>query len=218
MLKAVIFDVDGVLVDSYHAHFLSWRHLGNEHGVEVTEEQFASTFGRTSRDILARWDRSFDERAIARLAERKEELYRDIVRADFPTMYGAERLLDELAAAGVALALGSSGPPENVELSMEKLGRDRFDAYVTGFDVEHGKPAPDVFLTAARRLGVSPAECVVIEDAVPGLQAAKAAEMAAVGLVSTGHTRYELIAADPDLVVAWLDELSVDTLRSLVPD
>lgn len=218
MLKAVIFDIDGVLVDSFHAHFLSWRHLGNEHGVKVTEEQFAATFGRTSRDILSsHWDKPLDERDVQRLDARKEELYREIVRADFPTMYGAERLLDDLAAAGVAIAVGSSGPPENVELVVEKLGRHRFAACVNGFDVEHGKPAPDIFLTAARRLGAEPSECVVVEDAVPGIQAAKAAGMAAVALVSTGHTRYELAAAHPDLVVGWLDELSVDILKHLAP-
>ena len=129
-------------------------------------------------------------------------------------MPGGLELLAGLHAAGFRLALGSSAPPENVELVIERLELGRWlDAVVTGRDVTRGKPDPQVFLLAAERLGVPPARCVVIEDAPVGIAAARAAGMAAVALASTGRTRESLAAAD--LVIDRLDELSPERLRRL---
>jgi len=216
MSIAVIFDMDGVLVDSYHAHYESWLRLYGDLGLAYTEAAFAADFGRTSRDILRRTlpGELADER-VRELDALKEAYYRDILRANFTPMDGAKQLLDALAAADFKLAIGSSGPPENVALVMEKLGAERFGAAVTGQDVTRGKPDPQVFLIAAERLGVSPAECAVVEDAVHGIEAAKAAGMASVGLTGT-TTRAELSAAD--LVVDSLRVLSPDGIRTLIMD
>ena len=131
-------------------------------------------------------------------------------------MEGASELLEQLHVAGWQLAVGSSGPPENVALVMDQVDRqNRIRVRVTGRDVTRGKPDPQVFLMAAERLGVPPECCLVVEDAAAGVTAASAANMATVGLVSTGRTRDELSAAD--LVVGSLCELSVDTLKKLVP-
>ncbi|MEX0613982.1 MAG: HAD hydrolase-like protein [Pirellulales bacterium] len=120
----VIFDVDGVLVDSYRAHFVSWRKLYGELAINYSEEAFAADFGRTSRDILRRTlgDQLSEER-IRELDERKESLFRDILRESFPAMDGAVDLIDALSADGFLLAVGSSGPPENIALTLEKLDR-----------------------------------------------------------------------------------------------
>ena len=211
---AVIFDVDGVLVDSYQAHFQSWRQMLAEKGVEFTEEEFRATFGRTSRDIIAElYDGKLTDEQIRELDERKEALYRDILRQEFPAIDGAVELVDALATAGIKLAVGSSGPNENVALTLECLGRsDAFAARVTGSDVTRGKPDPQVFLLAAERLGVSPAECVVVEDAPAGVEAANRAEMASVALTGTA-TREQL--AEADVVVESLRELTVEQLQEL---
>lgn len=212
---AVIFDMDGVLVDSYQAHFESWQKFYGELGVEYDEEKFAADFGRTSRDILRRTlgDDLSDEQVVA-WDSRKEALYRDILREHFPAMDGAIELIKALDAGGFKLAVGSSGPPENVALAIEQLAAGaHFDATVTGADVTRGKPDPQVFLIAAERLGVTPANCAVVEDAVHGITAAKRAGMTAIGLTGTLQ-RAEL--GEADAVVDSLRELSAERIRSLI--
>ncbi len=219
MLQAVIFDMDGVLVDSYRAHFESWGSLAAEHAIPFDDQTFAATFGRTSRDIIRLlWQgRALGDGAVQALDDRKEALYRDVVGRDFPAMDGARELLDALAAAGIPLAVGSSGPPENVELAVEKLGGPGlFGATVTGRDVERGKPDPEVFLLAAERLGAPPANCVVIEDAPDGIEAARAAGMAAVALLSSGRAEADFRQILPDLIVGSLRELSPAVLRAVL--
>ncbi len=218
MLQAVIFDMDGVLVDSYHAHFESWAALCAEHAIPLDDQAFAATFGRTSRDIIRQlWQgRALDGAAVRALDDRKEVLFREIVSRDFPAMDGARELLESLRAAGVALAGGSSGPPENVALALDDLGKDFFEAVVTGRDVDRGKPDPQVFLLAAERLGAAPQACVVIEDAHAGIRAARAAGMAVAALTSTGRTEEDFRETPPDLVVGSLRELSPEVLGALL--
>ena len=205
----VIFDVDGVLVDSYQAHFESWLQLAIDEGQTLTEEEFGAHFGRTSREIMAdQWpDLKLTEADMTAWDDRKERHYREIVATDFPVMPGAITLIDDLTAAGFALALGSSGPAENVLLARQMLDRvDEIAVTVTGQDVSRGKPDPEVFLTAAERLGIAPERCAVIEDACHGISAANRAGMVSIALVSTGHTRDEFVEADQ--VVDRLAELS----------
>lgn len=215
MQLTVIFDMDGVLVDTYHAHYRSWVALAEREGFTFTEAQFAPTFGRTSREIIAHfWGAELTEARIAEMDAAKEEAFRHIIEDDFPAMPGARELVDRLSDDGFALAVGSSGPPENVAMVLDKLGvSDRFQAVVTGMDVTRGKPDPQVFLIAAERLSTVPAACAVIEDAPAGVAAARAAGMKAVGLVSTGRTPEEL--AEADLVVRELTELTPARIRGL---
>jgi beta-phosphoglucomutase len=219
-LVAVIFDMDGVLVDSYRPHFHSWRQLAVEHGFALTEEEFATSFGTTSRDIIRRFWKGTDvtDERIRELDERKEALYREIVAADFPAMDGAVELLHALDGAGIRLGVGSSGPPENVDLALDKLGcRELFGAVVNGLEVSRGKPDPQVFQIAARRLGAPEESCVVIEDAPAGIQAATAAGMAGVALLSTGRSEDDFLDVKPAIVVRSLRELSPGVLSSLIP-
>ncbi len=215
---AVIFDMDGVLVDSYQAHFESWQVVAVEEGLAVTETQFATAFGRTSREIIASlWgeDRYTPDEILA-LDDRKEAAYRDIVRDDCPIMPGAVDLLESLGAAGFGLAVGSSGPPANIELVVDRLGcGGLFGATITGADVTRGKPDPQVFLLGAAGLGIEPGRCAVVEDAPAGVAAANAAGMTAIGFASTGRNREEL--SEARLVVDSLRELSAARIEGLIP-
>ena len=219
MTKAVIFDMDGVLVDSYRAHYESWRLLGEKHGLTMTEAEFTSTFGRTSADIIRNlWGDAVDEADIPAWDDEKEALYRDELRNSFPAMDGATELIEALAAAGIKMAIGSSGPPENVQLVLDCLpGAGAFTAAVTGQDVTRGKPDPEVFLIAAEKLGVAPEDCAVIEDAPAGIEAARRAGMTAVALTGTAD-RATLADAGAHVVVDSLRELTPQTIINLMAD
>ena len=215
--RAVIFDMDGVLVDSYRAHWESWHFMAEELGRGLSEDQFVTTFGRTSREIIAEhWGAdSLTPDENAEFDRRKEALYREIVDRDFPAMEGAAELIRDLSVAGFRLAVGSSGPPETVALAVDRLGaRAYFNTLVTGRDVTRGKPDPQVFLTAAARLQVAPSDCVVVEDAPVGIAAANAAGMTSVALLSTGHTEESVAAAH--VIVKSLRELSPARMHLLI--
>ena len=207
--RGVIFDMDGVLVDSYRAHFESWRRLAAKHGLQMSEQQFASTFGKTSREIIRQfWANVVDEADIPRWDEEKEALYREELLANFPEMDGASDLLRQLDTAGFALAVGSSGPLENVEVMLKCLPAGKLiHATVNGHEVTHGKPNPDVFLRAAEKLRIEPIRCAIVEDAPVGIEAAHRAGMAAVAITGTA-TRQQLAAA----------EIVVDSLREFTPE
>lgn len=213
----VIFDVDGVLIDSYQAHFDAWVILGRERGFSITEEQFATSFGRTSREAIVEIFglKDYSPEQIAELDEAKEAKYRELLADSFPELPGAGKLIDALFAAGVALGVGSSGPPPNVDLAVDKLQRrDKFRGIVTGRDVSRGKPDPQIFLLAAERIGLAPARCCVIEDAPAGIEAAHRAGMKCIAVTSTGRTAEEQHAAE--LIVPTLLELTPARIMELI--
>ena len=206
----VIFDMDGVLVDSYQAHYQSWRHTAAIYGLDLAEPDFAKTFGRTSRGIIHQlWPDRFSDSEIARFDTLKEKDYRDIIQKDFPEMSGAGDLLTRLHAAGLRLAIGSSGPAENIAAVQACLPNGQlFQATVNGSEVKHGKPDPEVFQIAARKLNLPPHRCAVIEDAPVGLQAARRAGAVPIALTGTA----------PRSVLTPLADLVVDSLADLTPE
>jgi beta-phosphoglucomutase len=212
----VIFDMDGVLVNSYQPHFLSWRQAAREHGLELGEKEFAVTFGRTSRDIIhALWGDRFSDAQIVAFDRRKEQAYRDIIAHNFPEMDGAGELVASLHGAGFAVAIGSSGPPENIAAVCAGLPHaELFDATVSGAEVRQGKPAPEVFLLAAKKLGLPPGRCAVIEDAPVGLEAAQRAGACAIAI--TGTAPYAVLATKARLVVGSLRELTPGVIGALI--
>ena len=215
--RAVIFDVDGVLVDSYHAHYEAWKRVGRRAGRPIREETFASLFGRRNREIIRLlWGDVLTEAQAEELSRWKEVQYREVLRADFRPMDGARELVDALKAAGFLLAVGSSGPPENVRLALEGLGRARlFDATVTGDEVRAGKPDPEVFLKASAKLGLEPRCSAVVEDSTAGIEAAVRAGMAPIALVGTAE-REALARAGAALVVDSLRDLSPEAVAALI--
>ena len=182
-----IFDHDGVLVDSYQLHLDSWLELGRRTGLPFTEAFIHRTFGMTNpsifRELLGDAIHPDD---IRRYAELKEECYRAEARNRLTLMPGVRDLLDRLTIAGARLAIGSSGPRLNLDLTIELCGlADRFAAIASLEDITRGKPDPEVFLVAARKAGVEPARSIVFEDAPVGIEAARAAGMWAVGVGTT---------------------------------
>lgn len=213
---AVIFDMDGVLVDSAPAHFESWQRLAREEGIVITHEQFEAGFGRQNRDIIPMFFGPVSPIRLAEIAERKESLYREIVRNNVPAVPGAARLVHELASQGIPLALGSAGPRDNIQLVLDSMGvSPHFRVIVSGEDASRGKPDPMVFQLACTRLEMLPARCVVIEDAIAGVQAAKAAGTR-VAAVMMHHSANALRKAGADLVVSRISDLTPDDLLELV--
>ncbi|MCY2989576.1 MAG: HAD family phosphatase [Planctomycetota bacterium] len=215
--EAVIFDLDGVLVDSSQAHFESWQLLCQERGWAMSRAQFDTTFGRTSREIIREfWGPAVrGDGEVAEVDDRKEAIFRELLAREFPAIDGGVELIDHLRAAGFVLAIGSSAPPDNVALALDCLQRrDAFGAIVTADDVQRGKPDPQVYRLAAQRLSVRPAKAVVIEDAPVGVMAAHAAGLKCIGLASTAQSRAQLAAAD--LVVSRLRELDATVIRRVL--
>lgn len=214
----VVFDMDGVLVDSAEPHFESWQRLAREEGITISRSQFEASFGRQNRDIIPAFFGPVTPQRLAAIADRKEALYREIVRGKVPAVEGAADLVRELNKAGVPLAIGSAGPRANIDLIVEGMGVGRhFAAIISADDVTRGKPDPQVFQLACERIGLPPKQCVVIEDAPPGVMAGKRAG-ASVAAIMMHHTRETLSAAGADLIVSRLRELSVQQLKKLVVD
>lgn len=213
----VIFDMDGVLVLTEQAHWESWLAPAGKRGANLSYERFKTCFGQINPDcipILFGPNVPADD-SLA-IADEKEAAFRDIVRANVPLAPGVVELLEELKRLRARLAVGSSGPRENVELIVNSGGlSEYFSALIDGSQVKRGKPAPDCFLTAANRMGVAPAACAVIEDAPVGIRAAVAAGMLAIG-VTTTHSKADLEQAGAHHVHGAPSEIDADALVALL--
>jgi beta-phosphoglucomutase len=208
-----IFDHDGVLVDSFALHEEAWLELERRTNLGFTSEFIHATFGMTNPSIFRQLlgDAISDE-DIRRYAELKEVCYRDVARGNIRLIDGMRQLLDALTARRVKLAIGSSGPLANLELTVSECGlTGRFAAIASLEDITRGKPDPEVFLVAAQKVGAAPARAVVFEDAPVGIQAAKSAGMHAIGLTTT-QPRVVLEQAGADEVVESVVGYDVDRL------
>lgn len=208
-----IFDHDGVLVDSLAFHQDAWVELGRRTGLAIAPGFIHETFGMTNPSIFRKLlGDGLDPAEMRRHSDLKEGCYRDLARGKVVLMEGVAGLLDGLTAAGVLLAIGSSGVRPNLDLTVESCGLSgRFAAIASLEDIERGKPDPQVFLVAAAKAGVPPSRAVVFEDAPVGIRAAKAAGMHAVG-VTTTHPADALMDAGADEVVESLGGYDVDAL------
>ncbi len=186
--KAVIWDLDGTLIDSVSHHWESWRVAMKAEGFHFTHEQFVADFGKRNDEILRhRLGLDLSDEDMRRIAWVKEELYRESVRTKgIELLPGVEYWLQTLQANGWLQALGTSAPRANIVAIFDVLGINTFFAAISSSeDVTSGKPAPDVFLAAARKLEVEPENCVVIEDAPAGIEAGKRAGMKTIGVLTT---------------------------------
>ena len=214
---AALFDWDGVIIDSSRHHEESWERLAREIALPLPNGHFKKGFGRKNEFIIPEilsW--SSEEGQIRQLSLRKEALYREVV-ADWglEPLPGVRTWLSRLRDAGVPCAIGSSTHRANIDLSLGLIGlAEFFVAIVTAEDVKQGKPDPEVFVKGAQALGARPERCVVFEDALVGIAAARAGGMKVVA-VATTHPVEELGMAD--LPVRRLDELEVATLAKWFP-
>ena len=212
-IQAVIWDLDGVILDSAEEHRLAWHRMAQEASLPFTDEQFWATFGMRNDRIFALLWKELPPERVPELADRKEAYYREIIREKAAPLPGAIELLSELRAAGYPQALASSTPLPNIEVISEVLGLHKYlDAFISGESVPHGKPAPDVFLKAAATLSIAPAHCLVIEDAVAGIQAAHAGGMKCIAVMGDRDLPG---LREAELGVKDLTEVNLERIRTL---
>jgi beta-phosphoglucomutase len=203
--RAVLWDLDGTLVDSAPHHWIAWQEVMAHEGHPVTPESFTSSFGHRNDTILrGLLGPGLSDAEVERIAGAKEALYRRFVKErGLEPLPGARLWLERLREAGWRQAVASSAPTANIAAAMAAVGLARlFEALVSADEVGVGKPDPAIFLAAADRLGVTPERCVVVEDAPAGLEGARRAGMRCVGVLSAHHPK--LVA---DLVVSSLESL-----------
>lgn len=212
-IKACIFDLDGVIVDTAKYHYIAWKEIAKELNFDFTEhdnERLKGVSRMRSLDILLEIGKlSLDEPTREHLADKKNKIYVGYIEkmGSDEILPGVQTFLDEIREAGISTAIGSAS--KNTPLILERIGLlDCFDAVVDGNKTSKAKPDPEVFLLGAHGLGVSPENCVVFEDAEAGIEAALAAKMKCVGI---GDPR---ILGKADLVIPGFKEMSLDRLKS----
>jgi beta-phosphoglucomutase family hydrolase len=213
-LEAVLWDMDGVIADTAEYHYRAWKEIFGEKGVAFSKADFMRYFGRR-HDTIVRF--AFGDKLSAAeahtIAEKKQILYRRLVSANVIPLPGAVALIRALNRHGIKTAIGTSAVPDNVTVILKGLRiEDCFQAIAYGMEVPEGKPSPAIFLLAARKLGIQPANCVVIEDAIAGVDAARRAGMKCVA-VTNSHPGDKLQEAD--LVVDSLEKVNVKVLKGL---
>ncbi|MBA7564904.1 MAG: beta-phosphoglucomutase family hydrolase [Dehalococcoidia bacterium] len=214
-IAAVIWDMDGVLADTAPHHLLAWQETFAKRGINFTEADFKRGFGIRNDAIIKNvLGEQVTPEEIEAIAREKEATFRRIIGKDIKPLPGALELVKALDEGSIRMAIASSTTIENIHLIVGSLGiADYFKAVITGHDVTEGKPSPQVFLLAAQRLGAEPKNCIVVEDAVAGVKAAKSAGMYCVA-VSNTHPKESL--GEADLIVASLEMVTVKDLEGLV--
>jgi HAD superfamily hydrolase (TIGR01509 family) len=211
-VRAVLWDMDGTLIDSEEFHWISWRDTMANEGVPITREQFLASFGQRDDSIIPRWlgVASTPER-VEKISSAKEELYRDLIRRHgMKPLPGVRTWLHRLHEAGWLQAIASAAPRPNIDVVLEALSATRlFQGIVSADDVHHGKPDPEVYLIAASRLGAPPARSIVVEDAAAGVEGARRAGMRSIGISRNGkHLPADIVVRSLEL----LDQNAFETL------
>lgn len=210
--RAILWDMDGVLADTSQLHFATWELVLNEEGIPFDRQKFHRIFGLKNRDLLPFLaGKPMDPEWVDRISDQKELAFRQSLPGLQPFPGVVEWLL-RFKSWGWKQAVASSAPPENVDALVDVLGiREYFDSLVTPGDLP-GKPDPAVFLKASQELDVLPAHCIVIEDSIPGLEAARKAGMFCIAVTTTNPPEALTRA---DVVVERLDQLTVAQVKSL---
>lgn len=213
---AIIFDMDGVIVDNHRYHLQSWLSFFEQHNISMTEAEYKEQVnGRVMHTILPQLlGRKLSSEEIRTFGEQKEVAYRAAYRDHIQPTPGLVAFLEELRQQDIPRAIATSAPPANVDFTLDHTGlRAYFPVIVDDTMVTQGKPDPEVYLLSAEQLKMPPAQCIVFEDAILGIQAGKNAGMRVVG-VATTHSREELAATEADYVVDNFEGLTVDKLLS----
>ena len=199
---AVVFDMDGVLVDSGVHHREAWIAMCRDCGVTPPAEFWRLTIGRPAEEAVVLLVDGIGAAEARRLADLKRGHYERLARRGLMAVAGAAEFVKTLMRDGVPRAVATSASRRDLERVLDALGlREHIDVAVTADDVRHGKPHPEVYLKAARGLGVDAAACMVFEDAIVGVQAARAAGMRVIG-ITTAHTAAELCSAGAERALA----------------
>lgn len=215
MKISAIFDMDGVLVNNNPWHIQAWITFAERHGLSITPQEVESHFGNTNRDYLTfLFRKELQPHEIEELAEEKEMIYRSLCEQYIEPVNGLIHFLEQLKKFQFGIAIATGGPLSNVRFVMDKLKTSHlFDVYVYDSMVKKGKPDPELFLKAAELLGTSPRHCVVFEDSVHGIEAARRASMLPVGINTSGN-REKLKNAS--LVVNDFTELTAESVLEML--
>ena len=211
--RAVLWDMDGTLIDSEELHWISWRNTMANEGIAITREQFLASFGQRNDSIIPQWlGAAATPERIERIANAKEELYRHLIRRDgISPLPGVATWLHRLHRDGWLQVIASAAPRANIDAVLEALSAAHiFQGTVSAEDVRRGKPDPEVYLTAASKIGVSPQNCIVVEDAAAGIEGARRAGMRSIGVTHDGNH------LQADVVVESLDQLDPDAFDKLL--
>ncbi len=217
MIKGLLFDMDGVLVDNLDVHKRAFRLFFSRYGVDKSIEELSRMFGKGNDDIMRElMPAEVVERVgLRELGYEKEAIYREIYATTIAPTRGLTEFLSECRRRGLKCAVGSSGCMANVDFVLDGCGiRDSFEAVVAGDRVRRCKPDPEIYLTAAAALGLAPAECIVFEDAEAGIVAGKRAGMKVVALSTTFPADF-LRDPSADLIVADFTQVDIDMLVGL---
>jgi beta-phosphoglucomutase len=215
MKQGIIWDLDGVIVDSAPFHFEAWREFTAAKGKVFTQENFRRIFGMRNEDILVYiFGEKLESGFLKTWSDEKEERFRQLIQAKVKPFPGALKLVQNLHAVGYKQAVASSTPLKNIHLILNALTiPDFFDVIISGEHVARGKPDPEVFLKAAKEMSLAPDRCLVFEDASAGIAAAKKAGMKVIGITNT-LPRKKLKASDR--VVRSLEEVDLETIAQLL--
>ena len=216
MLKAVLFDMDGVLIDSEPLHAKAFQLAMKEYGLELSEEYCYQFIGRTDRDfartLVNKYNLNYSEDDL--LNSKNEMLSKLEVEVGYPVIDYVKDLVIDLHSNNIKLAIASSSPMEAIKQTAKKLElTEYFDEYVSGTELKHSKPAPDIFLKAAQMLFVDPSECLVIEDSCHGVCAAKAANMTCIGFYNPHSGKQDLSKAD--MIIEGFDEVDTQLIQQI---
>ena len=213
--KAVIWDMDGVIVDTARYHLKGWQIVFQKRGANYTEEDFRRNTGKRSDTIIKNTlGEKTAQKDIRKIIQEKDETFRQLMGQNIRPFPGVLKLITALKEHGFKIAIASSAPMENIRLITQSLKiHSRFDAIISGWEVTRGKPDPQTFLLAAEKLGVEPENCIVIEDAISGVTASKRAGMRCIAVTNT-TPREELRGAD--LIIDTLEEITIDDLERLL--
>jgi len=211
--RAVLWDLDGTLIDSEEFHWIAWRDTLANRGISITREQFLSSFGQRNDAVISQWlGAAATADRIAEIANAKEQLYRDLIRKNgIQPLPGVATWVRRLHEQGWFQAIASSAPRLNIDAVLDALGSAKyFEVIVSAEEVQRGKPDPEVYITAGSRVGTPPARCIVVEDAAAGIEGARKAGMWTIGV--SRHAQ----PLPADIVVQSLDLLAEDAFERLL--
>jgi HAD superfamily hydrolase (TIGR01509 family) len=210
----VLWDMDGVLVDTTEFHYRSWKQILEEDGIPLEWEQFRAVFGRNNADTLAIFlGYTPDEELVQKVGGRKEVLFRQMIRGRVEALPGVRLWLERLRSLGARQVVASSAPQENIDFLVDELDlRQYFLALCAGHTLP-GKPDPTLFMQAAGILGLPPEDCIVFEDSLAGIEAARRAGMKCIAVATTNPAE---ALAGADMVVGRLEQLKVEDFQRLI--
>ena len=212
---ALLFDMDGVIVDSNPAHKIALQKFASQHGYDLDEQQLREKiYGRTNKEWITNLFGVLPADTLQQYAHEKEAMYREIYKDDIQPVKGLVAFLDMLEANNIAKAIGTSAPRVNVDFSLSSTNlQNYFSIILDDTFVTHGKPDPEIYIKCADAVGLPNAQCIVVEDSLSGVTAGKRAGSKVIGITTT-HTKEEL--SEADLIITDFDELTLEKLQQLI--